>query len=359
MSKAKMVLYGVGGLLGVGVLGIGGFYGWAVMTANAAVDVTYETHRVDFPIPFPLTEAEKDELRAQKLAEAAAAAPPADGAAPATPNAATDAADAPPPDALAGVDLDALARERAVARGKHLVESRYACTECHGADFGGGVMVDDPAVGRFLGPNLTTGKGSKTLEYTAADWDRIVRHGVKPDGRGGPMPSKDFFAMSDRELSDIVSYIRSMPPVDAEVEAWSFGPLGNVLMATGQIEISAAVHPDHQADHLVEPPPPAPDVAFGAHITQACVGCHRMDFSGGPIVGGPPDWPPASNLTTAVKGMSYDQFKTLMTTGARADGTHVRTPMDGIPKLAKNMTETEMQAMFAYLQSLPEKPTAP
>ena len=105
----------------------------------------------------------------------------------------------------------------AVARGKHLVEARYGCTVCHGSDLAGGVMIDDPAIGSVLGPNLTQGKGGRTAGYTMADWDRIVRHGVKPDGSPAVMPSEDFFKMSDAELSDIVAYVRARPAVDAEV----------------------------------------------------------------------------------------------------------------------------------------------
>jgi mono/diheme cytochrome c family protein len=336
-----------GGIVVTAALAAGGFYGWAVSTTTSKMATTFETHRADFPIPFPLTEAELTELRTERLA--AMSLPAAND-----PNApVTDAAE-PPIDPLAGVDLDALARERAVARGKHLVESLYPCTECHGADFGGGTMVDDPAVGKMLGANLTTGKGSKTLTYTAADWDRIVRHGVKPDNTGSPMPAKDFFAMSDRELSDIVSYIRSLPPVDKEVEPVSFGPVLNVLVATGQVPLSAQEHPGHDKAHVGEPPPAAADATYGGHITQVCTGCHRADFTGGPVAGGPPDWPPAANLTPAgLKGWTYEDFDRAMLEGKKKDGTPLKAPMDGMAKFAKNMTETERQAMWAYLQTLP------
>ena len=96
-------------------------------------------------------------------------------------------------------------------RGRHLVTARYGCAECHGANFGGGVMVDAFPLGSLLGPNITTGQGSRTLQYSPADWDRIVRHGVLPDGRPAVMPSIDFVQMSDQELSDIIAYIRSFP----------------------------------------------------------------------------------------------------------------------------------------------------
>ena len=47
------------------------------------------------------------------------------------------------------------------------------------------LLEDAFPLGRFLGPNLTTGQGSRTLDYEPADWDRIVRHGVLPDGEDG------------------------------------------------------------------------------------------------------------------------------------------------------------------------------
>lgn len=338
MGVLKKVAIGVGVLVGVIVVaGVAG-YAWAGNAANEKLATTYDVHRVDFPIPFPLDSTEVAALRAERLA-----------AAPKTPRGT---------DPLAGVDLNAIATERAVARGQHLVEAFYACGECHGADFGGGVMVDDPAIGKLLGPNLTTGTGSRTLKYTAADWDRMVRHGVKPDGRGSPMPSKDFFSMSDRELSDVVSYIRSRPPVNKEVPGISLGPVGKVLLAANQLQLSAAEHPTkHEITHAVLPPPALADAAFGKHLAQTCTGCHGANFAGGPIVGGPPDWPPARNLTpTGLAGWTYEDFARALKEGKSKNGVALLEPMASMPKFAKNMTETELQAMWAYIKDLPPQP---
>lgn len=346
----------VGGcLLGLPLVGGLGFYGWASMTASAKMERTFALHSVDFPIPFPLTEAELAELRAEKSASLVALSPSADPVAPVDPNAPPASA----PDPLAGTDLTAIAAERAVERGKHLVQARYACGECHGQDFGGGVMVEDAMIGSLHGANLTAGKGSRTLAYKAADWDRMVRHGVKPDGHPTTMPSKDFFAMSDRELSDIVMYIQSMPPVDKESAPVALGPLGKVLLANGAIELSADVHPTkHEGTHVVDPPTEAPDAAFGAHIAQACTGCHRADFSGGPIAGGPPDWPPAANLTSKnLAGWKFEDFQHALRDGKKPDGTELKLPMKDMTRLAANMSDVELQAMWAYLQSLPPTET--
>jgi mono/diheme cytochrome c family protein len=342
MGVIRKLAIGVGGLVGLLVVAGGAGYVWAGNAATARLSKSIEVHRADFPIPFPLAEEELVALRAER-----AAARPSKGAAGADP--------------LAGVDLSALATERAVARGKHLVESFYACAECHGTDFGGGVMVDDPAMGRLLGPNLTLGTGSRTVSYTAADWDRMVRHGVKPDNTPTPMPSRDFFSMSDRELSDIVSYIRSLPPVNKEVPAVTLGPVGKVLVATGQLQLSAEIHPTkHAIEHVALPPAATADATFGKHLAQTCTGCHGAKFGGGKIIGGPPDWPPAANLTpTGLAGWTYDDFVRALREAKSKNGVALREPMATVQKFGKNMTDTELQALWAYIKDLPAQPTGP
>ncbi len=358
---------GAGGVLGVLVVGLGGAFLWGKATAAARLDTVYETHRVDFATPWPLTEAELDAIRAERLADVAAQSGGAtqlvavSGNVPVGASAAGAAPPAAPPaDLLAGVDLASLATANAVARGKHLIESRYACVQCHGKDLGGGTMIDEPAIGALLGPNLTTGKGSRTLNYTAADWDRAIRHGVKPDGRPTVMPSADYHGMSDQELSDLVTYIRVQPPVDEEVAPPTFGPVGTMLVATGRFELTAAQHPDHLRAHEVLPPGSDDTATFGAHLAQVCAGCHRADYSGGPITSGDPSWPAASNITMheqGMKGWTLEQFTVALREAKRPDGTTLQAPMSNVAPFAAKMTDTELQALFAYLQSLPPMPT--
>jgi cytochrome c553 len=98
---------------------------------------------------------------------------------------------------------------------------------------------------------------------------------------------------------------------------------------------------------------------FGEHLAGTCSGCHRSTFSGGPIPGGDPNWPPAANLTPAgnMANWTSDQFAALLRTGKRPDGTEVLPPMTFIMGYGQNMTDTEIQALFAFLQSLPATPT--
>lgn len=312
------------GLVLVLVLVAFGGYAWASGASSDALGRTIETHEVDFPVPYPAPEA-----------ETVTAAVASTGA----------------------TELDLVAA--AVARGEHLVEARYACADCHGADLSGGVMMDAMPMGRFLGPNLTLGEGSVTADYTPADWDRAVRHGVGPDGRPLVMPAQDFQRMSDRELSDIVAYLRSLPAVDNEVTPVTLGPVGKLLIARGTWQFSADVIPSHDTPHAGEPPPAAPDETFGRHVAATCVGCHKSDYSGGDI-GGDPNWAPAANLTAAgnLPDYSLDDFVKLMREGVRPDGSTVLEPMTFVLPLARNMTDLELEAMYVFLRSLPARETA-
>jgi mono/diheme cytochrome c family protein len=300
MKVLRIVGIGLGGLILAGLA----LYGWAHYAARRKLSRTYAAHTVSFSIPFPSRPA----------------------------------------------------RTEALERGRHLVESRYGCSECHGSNFGGGVMVDDPAIGRILGPNLTTGKGSVTAGYTAADWDRIVRHGLKRGGTPALMPSQDFRQMSDQELSDIIVFIRSRPPVDRDVPPPKLGPVGKVLIASGKLPLSADLVGSHDKPHAVTPPEAGLTLDFGRHVAATCTGCHRDDLGGGPIVGGDPNWPPAANLTPGPEGLgewTFAQFAQAMREGKRPDGTALRPPMTNVTAYARRMTQTELQALWSYLRSLP------
>ena len=293
------------------------------------VEKTWVVHTVDFPVPFPLSEGELASLREERTA----------GLDP----------DAGVVDVLAGVDLNALAQERAVARGKHLLESRYGCFDCHGRDLGGGTMIDAPPVGQFFGVNLTSGKGGVVAKYTVADWDRIVRHGVKPDGKGTVMPSVDFLSMSDQELSDIISYVRAQPPVDREMARPEYGPVGLMLMAKGDINITAELA-DHQKAHERLPPQSSDTKVFGKHLAQVCVGCHGRELKGGPIAGGDPSWPPAADISrSALANWTLEDFKRSLVEGKRRDGQALKVPMSFITAYGSKLTDQELQAMWTFL----------
>lgn len=376
----KTVLKITGGLVGLVVLAGAGTYTWATVATHRTLSQHHSRHEVDIPVPWPLSAEELAELQpappvdpppteglaAEGAAEDGLTEIPseegdgdgdtgeadevvAEAVAPAEP-----VAPALPP--LTEGELAGIAMERAIARGEHLLTARYACGDCHGADLGGGVMVDDPALGGLFGPNLTLGEGGVTRDFTMTQWDHIVRHGVKHDGTAAVMPSVDFLQMSDQELSDLVAAIRARPPVDRTMPESGFGPLGRMLVATGNLPL-AAQHPASLAEsHRAEPPAALASVEFGKHLSGICTGCHGPSLAGGPIPGGDPSWPPSTNITMAADGLqdwSYLDFEHFVKTNERPDGSLVREPMTYITPALQQMTETERQALWLYLESLP------
>jgi mono/diheme cytochrome c family protein len=318
MHGMKTVLKIVLGLFLLLVLLGGGGYLWATGERDAVLARTYETHRVDFPIPVPLSpeEVASRGLTAQEAEEEAL--------------------------------------RRAVESGRHLAEARYGCLDCHGENLGGGIMMDAGPVALLQGPNLTLGQGGVTRDYTFSDWDRAVRHGVLPDGRGSVMPSEDYQRMSDQELSDLVAYIRSFPPVDNTVTTRHFGPVGTVLVARGQFVLSAERIGEHDRAHRRWPPEEAVSVEFGRHLAAVCVGCHMADYAGGDNEN--PSWPEAANLTPhedGLAGWSYDDFRTALREGRSRDGRALQEPMTFVIPMANRMTDTELEAIWVFLQTLP------
>jgi cytochrome c5 len=99
-------------------------------------------------------------------------------------------------------------------------------------------------------------------------------------------------------------------------------------------------------------------VEHGAYVAQLCKGCHGETYSGGPIPGGPPHWPPAANLTpgegTAMK--RYDtlaKFAAMLRTGKRPDGSDVDRAMPF--ETLRALNETDVEALYAYLGTLPPR----
>ncbi len=246
----------------------------------------------------------------------------------------------------------------ALARGKHVATAIGKCMDCHGADLGGKVFIDDPAMGQVIAPNLTAGDGGIGKRYTDADLERAVRHGIAPEGRGLlVMPSDEYYHLSDEDAASLFAYLRSLPPVDRTLPPSRLGPLGRGLYLSGKLPLFAAERIAHQAPR---PAPVSPGVTreYGEYLATVggCRGCHGKDLVGGPIPGTPPEWPPASNLTPAGIGAwtEADFFKSLRS-GIRPDGTAINGVMPWA--LAGQMSDDEIRAVWLYLRSVPAKQT--
>lgn len=238
-----------------------------------------------------------------------------------------------------------------IAEGRRLATIK-GCADCHGAALGGRIVLDDPAVGRISAPNLTN--GGRGRELTDLDWERAVRHGVRRDGTSlFIMPSNEFTTMSDEDVAKIVAYARSLEPDTTTMPESRAGPVLRALHVAGQLDMRPAAEIAHEATHLTSIKAEATP-EYGKYLAAGCTGCHGPGFGGGKMPGAPPDWKPAANITPGGIGhYSEADFVRLLRTGVRPSGTPLDPQMPW--QMLQHMTDTEMQAIYRYLRTMPAK----
>ena len=243
--------------------------------------------------------------------------------------------------------------QAALERGAYLYKSR-GCAECHGVNGAGKVVINEG--GMFVkAPHIAPGEGSVTAAYKPEDWVRTIRHGVKPNGEPALiMPSEDFNRLTDEDTAALVAYVRAMPAVTGTAGEFRLPLIVKFLYAAGMIKDSA-----EKIDHSLPPTKPfAPDdeMAHGAYVAAACKGCHNEAFSGGPIPGAPPTWPPAANLTPGpgsalVRYANAEALGVMFRTGKRPDGSDVSNVMPF--GMLTEMSAEDVGALYRFLKTVP------
>ena len=219
------------------------------------------------------------------------------------------------------VDAAAYSGPGDVSHGQALATQTLICTECHGADFGGKVVVDS-APGVVIAPNLTSRR-------SFADWDRAIRHGVAANGRPlVMMPSDGYSRLSVEDLRDLVAYLDQLPMVSREMQPTRLSPLGVLLAATGAIHVPALTLDHGSVEKTLERTPSATvPLARGTYLldVSGCRGCHGQSFEGRSLG---PDLPVAPALTSeAVEARGQPAFLGALTQGVRHDGATLHSVM--------------------------------
>jgi cytochrome c553 len=295
----KRVLIGVGGVLGAVALGGAAFVAFNVHRFNSSMDKVYEV-----PLPNVVVS--------------------------------TDAA--------------------VIERGRHLSEAVAGCTnaDCHGPDLGGGKTMEFGPLGKVTGPNIS--KAGLGAAYSPGELFRLVRHGLKKDGRSVRfMPSNEMGWLPDSDITAIISYLATLPPANKPNGPTELGTLAKVLDRFDLLPLDVARTIDHQQPEIG--PAPSPSADYGRFLGKLCTGCHGKTLSGGPIPGAPPEIPIPSNITpdaSGLKGWTYEDFDRLLTQGVRKNGKKLDPfmPISGFGK----MDETEKRALWAHLTTLKPLP---
>lgn len=274
--------------------------------------------------------------------------------------------DAPMPDIHASTD------STIIARGKHLVFGTAHCVECHfqptdsskiknGDEVelaGGGFPFTFPG-GAFYSANISSDKEDGIGNLSDGQIARALRYGVKHDGTA-LIPVMEFQNMSDDDLTAVISYLRTVPPVKYKVPENEFNLLGKGISAFFIRPQSPATTPPKSvvADTTVE---------YGKYIAVGlsnCRGCHTQrsqstgeyigeELAGGPF--GPLDNDPKKmlvtpNLTPDSTGIlfqwNYELFKNRFQQG-------FIIPQSIMPwGQFKHLDSTELLAIWKYLHSV-------
>ena len=246
----------------------------------------------------------------------------------------------------------------ALRRGRHLVEVVGSCPPCHGDDLAGSVMADEWGLGRLDSTNLTPGRGG-IADYSDADLVHSIRFGVRRDGR--PllmMPSQHFAHFSNADLGAIITYLRSLPPVDRRAAKRRIGPVTRLVLSLGAApDLLPAEMMDGQRP-VVDAPIPAATARYGAYLvtTAGCKVCHREDLRGGLHPLSLPGEPPPPDLTPdgTMKNWSEANFMQTLKSGVTPDGRELDEAFMPWRRIAR-MNDSELRAIWLHLRSLPSR----
>ena len=284
-----------------------------------------------------------------------------------------------------GPSLKASTDSTIIAKGKYLVHGPAHCNSCHVSGFSDLVESDKGkdialkgGVGFPMGPlgvmytrNLTSDAKTGLGRYTDEQIFRMMRHGIRPNGLASMPVLMPFFNMADDDMVAIVSYLRSLAPVENAVPEndWTF--IGKAVRA-----MTSTFKPIEHPNAPATAPPMAATVERGEYLARYvtnCVGCHTkrdiMTYEAtGPEFAGGMEFEPwvdfhkflnadttlwlrTPNITpdpggVLVKYKTPEEFIARFRLGR----AYAFSPMDWGP--FSRMTDEDLTAIWMYLNSL-------
>jgi len=277
--------------------------------------------------------------------------------------------DAPYPDIKASTDSAVIARGRYLAYGPahcatcHMPMDKIVHVETTGEELplSGGWELDIPP-GTFRAPNLTPDMETGIGKLSDGEIARIMRYMVGADGRC-IMPFMPFAEMSDADLTAVISFLRSQPPVKHEVKRSDYKFLGKAVAAFGLIK------PEGTKGTPPKSVPIDSTAEYGKYLANYvanCVGCHTErdmktgTFIGKPFAGGmlfPPDafsegkTHVSPNITPHKgTGVMAEWSEAAFVARMKAGRGQSLSPMPW--GAFSKINELELKAIYRYLQSL-------
>ncbi|CAN5353771.1 hypothetical protein BH23GEM2_BH23GEM2_16870 [soil metagenome] len=228
-----------------------------------------------------------------------------------------------------------------MAAGEHIAATR-GCMFCHGERLEGKVLADAPP-GVIAPPNLTRGTGGVGSQYSAVDWDKAVRYGVRPDGSAllPMMPYEIYNRLNDADMAALASYLASRPAVDNEVPPTRLKPFGYIMFGMSGLPRDGLDRP-----RQIIAPGATPE--YGAYLASTtCAACHGQQLQGQKQRG-----QTAPGLH-AYGELDVGALARALRTGRAADGRELNEDMPW--QAFQRMNDMEIGALHAYLRTLAQR----
>jgi len=250
--------------------------------------------------------------------------------------------------------VSASTAETALERGQHLA-TISGCRGCHTSNLAGQAFVNEAPIGYIPASNLTP--GGVGADYTDEDWARAIRHGVAKDGRVITIMASNHYAeYGDDDLANLIAYLKSVPPAENTLLAPRqvqfpgtiiFGMLAYDSWAVNQI--------DHAAVGGQNAPPMEASAEYGQYLVNiaSCGSCHGENLAGNTPDSDSPQGPnitPGGNLGD----WTLEEFALALRAGQTPDGRQLSDDMPWSQYAI--MSDTEVQALWEYIQSLDPLP---
>jgi cytochrome c553 len=210
---------------------------------------------------------------------------------------------------------------------------------CHGSGAGGKIFSDNLLGITIPAPNLTR----LANDYSVGEFERSVRQGIKKDGTAvNFMPSPMYYNLNDKQLAQIIAFLRRLPDEDKRFADPSFGLLYRWSLLQGDERIipdEVTKVPFIGGLDLSDP------LSHGKYLAMTtCSQCHGAGLHGRA------DWgqPPSLVVTTVY---SFDAFRHLLITGEAIGGRDVGAMRTASKKRFSNFTKEEIEHLYLYLTS--------
>jgi len=139
----------------------------------------------------------------------------------------------------------------------------------------------------------------------------------------------DYSAMSNRDLGDLITYLKEIPPVDKKFSVASYGPMIPIFPALGVFTPAANI--DHRNTTRATDVVPGTSVEYGEYLFTTCAQCHGESFA------------------RTLKNWKKEDFIKTFNTGVLPNGKYFGRTMSS--NIIMEMSDAELTSLWLYVSN--------